>query len=94
MEEHPPAYPGGPCLACREPWPCVPRRAAMLKEFAKAPNEALTYDGWTWLDGYVLDRRGDAIARRSLFVMSAGLRWLNQPVGNRPVLPRSRARAG
>ncbi|WP_320065885.1 hypothetical protein [Micromonospora sp. RTGN7] len=53
-----------------------------------------TYDGWTWVDGYVLDRRGDAIARRSLFVMSAGLRWLNEPLGNQSAVPRSRARTG
>ncbi|MFI2711916.1 hypothetical protein ACH495_17480 [Micromonospora sp. NPDC018662] len=35
--------------------------------------EWTTYDGWVWLDGYQLDQRGDAIARRSLFVRSAGL---------------------
>ncbi|MEU7573240.1 hypothetical protein [Micromonospora sp. NPDC049240] len=35
--------------------------------------EWTTYDGWVWLDGYQLDQRGDAIARRSLFVKSAGL---------------------
>lgn len=33
----------------------------------------ITYDGWIWLDGYVLDDRGDAVARRSIFVMKAGL---------------------
>lgn len=32
-----------------------------------------TYDGWLWLDGYVLDKRGDAVARRSIFVLEAGL---------------------
>ncbi|WP_320065884.1 hypothetical protein [Micromonospora sp. RTGN7] len=54
MEEHPPAYPGGPCLGCGEPWPCIPRRAAMLKEFAKAPNEAVTYMG-AWVQAGVLE---------------------------------------
>ncbi|WP_255609207.1 hypothetical protein [Micromonospora sp. PLK6-60] len=34
----------------------------------------VTYDGWIWLDGYQLDDRGDAVARRSIFVMKAGLR--------------------
>ncbi|MEU4555927.1 hypothetical protein [Micromonospora violae] len=34
----------------------------------------ITYDGWVWLDGYELDSRGDALARRSIFVMKAGLR--------------------
>lgn len=32
-----------------------------------------TYDGWVWLDGYRLDDRGDAVARRSVFVQPAGL---------------------
>ncbi|MCG5436207.1 hypothetical protein PSH25_006536 [Micromonospora sp. PSH25] len=34
----------------------------------------ITYDGWVWLDGYELDGQGDAVARRSIFVMMAGLR--------------------
>ncbi|NBE80997.1 hypothetical protein [Micromonospora rubida] len=33
----------------------------------------ITYDGWIWLDGYQLDAKGDAVARRSIFVQSAGL---------------------
>jgi hypothetical protein len=32
-----------------------------------------TYDGWLWLDGYQLDRRGHAVARRRIFVREAGL---------------------
>ncbi|MFI5936363.1 hypothetical protein [Actinoplanes sp. NPDC051494] len=36
-----------------------------------------TYDGWVWLDGYQLDRRGQARQRRRIFVREAGLR----PVG-------------
>ncbi|MFI6228514.1 hypothetical protein ACIBCR_14525 [Micromonospora echinospora] len=39
-----------------------------------------TYDHWTWLDGYELDRRGDAVARRSVFVQREGLRVM-QPGG-------------
>ncbi|MGW0216507.1 hypothetical protein ACWDXH_19165 [Micromonospora chokoriensis] len=38
-----------------------------------------TYDGWLWLDGYELAAKGDAVARRSLFVMSAGLVWPDPP---------------
>lgn len=38
-----------------------------------------TYDGWLWIDGYELATNGDAIARRSLFVMPAGLIWPNPP---------------
>ncbi|WP_431885447.1 hypothetical protein [Micromonospora wenchangensis] len=33
-----------------------------------------TYDGWVWLTGYVLDRRGEATAKREVFVRLAGLR--------------------
>ncbi|MFI2714116.1 hypothetical protein ACH495_28740 [Micromonospora sp. NPDC018662] len=32
-----------------------------------------TYDGWCWLDGYELDAKGDAVARRSIFVQPTGL---------------------
>ncbi|MGW1060887.1 hypothetical protein [Micromonospora rubida] len=57
-----------------------------------------TYDGWLWADGYQLDGRGDAVARRSLFVMFAGLQWLNKPASEQPAqrhpVSRSRARAG
>ncbi|GLY23046.1 hypothetical protein [Micromonospora sp. NBRC 101691] len=36
--------------------------------------DRVTFDGWIWLDGYQLDRKGDAVARRSIFVQPAGLR--------------------
>ncbi|MFI0792898.1 hypothetical protein ACH4OY_09385 [Micromonospora rubida] len=36
-----------------------------------------TYHGWLWLDGYEIDARGDAVARRAIYVQPAGLRWLN-----------------
>ncbi|MGN9765287.1 hypothetical protein ACTMS2_08945 [Micromonospora sp. SD12] len=32
-----------------------------------------TYDGWTWLDGYQLDGKGEATSRRELFVFKAGI---------------------
>ncbi|MEU8253238.1 hypothetical protein AB0C06_03080 [Micromonospora inaquosa] len=38
-----------------------------------------TYDGWLWLDGYELNAARDAVARRSLFVMPAGLIWETSP---------------
>nr|WP_239485459.1 hypothetical protein [Micromonospora humidisoli] len=45
----------------------------------------ITYDGWCWLDVYQLDDRGDAVARRSIFVRPAGLvvhrRTVPVPVG-------------
>ncbi len=42
-----------------------------------------TYDGWVWLDGYELDPAGDAVARRSIFVLRTGLvastsRWMSR----------------
>ncbi|MFG1890562.1 hypothetical protein ACGFIR_22215 [Micromonospora sp. NPDC049051] len=42
----------------------------------KVRTELHTYDGWTWLDGYQLDGKGDAVARRELYVFKAGARVL------------------
>ena len=36
-----------------------------------------TYRGWCWLTGYVLDRHGDAVERREVFVQRAGLRLMS-----------------
>ncbi len=33
----------------------------------------ITYDGWLWLDGYVLGPSGDALERRVIFVKRDGL---------------------
>ncbi|MEV2240590.1 hypothetical protein [Micromonospora sp. NPDC049891] len=35
-----------------------------------------TYDGWVWIEGYQLNDKGDAVARRALFVLIEGLRKL------------------
>ncbi|MFF3869572.1 hypothetical protein [Micromonospora sp. NPDC001898] len=35
-----------------------------------------TYDHWVWLDGYQLDRKGDAAERRTLFVQRTGIRTM------------------
>ena len=32
-----------------------------------------TYEGWLWMDGYVLGPAGEAVERRVIFVRSAGL---------------------
>jgi len=32
-----------------------------------------TYDGWLWLEGYVLGPAGDVVQRRRIFVQRAGL---------------------
>nr|WP_204032606.1 hypothetical protein [Micromonospora qiuiae] len=37
-------------------------------------TERHTYHGWTWLDVYVLNAKGDATERRELFVRPDGLR--------------------
>ncbi|WP_051724000.1 hypothetical protein [Micromonospora chokoriensis] len=49
-----------------------------------------TYDGWLWIDAYQLSAKGDAVARRSLFVMPAGLIWPGTPA---PKTGRQTARA-
>ncbi|GLZ61620.1 hypothetical protein [Micromonospora sp. NBRC 107095] len=54
-----------------------------------------TYDGWLWLDGYELSAKGAAVARRSLFVMSAGLIWPDTLVrATRPSRTGTPARRG
>ncbi|MDM4722124.1 hypothetical protein QTQ03_21960 [Micromonospora sp. WMMA1363] len=35
-----------------------------------------TYHGWVWLLGYALDRAGNAVDRREIYVQRAGLRQL------------------
>jgi hypothetical protein len=55
-------------------------RAASV-QFASAPilfrvirvRDWKTYDGWLWLDGYELDNRGEAVERRSVFIMVDGI---------------------
>ncbi|MEU7978167.1 hypothetical protein AB0B63_06505 [Micromonospora sp. NPDC049081] len=49
----------------------------------------ITYDGWCWLDVYQLDAKGDAVARRSIFVQPAGLQ-----VSPAAPTPRTPARSG
>ncbi len=39
-----------------------------------AVHKVQTYYGWTWITGYVLDRDGIAVERRSIFVQHEGLR--------------------
>ncbi|WP_326558046.1 hypothetical protein [Micromonospora sp. NBC_01796] len=38
-----------------------------------------TYDGWVWLTGYVLNRKGEATEKREIFVQLDGLRLLARP---------------
>ncbi|WP_405105778.1 hypothetical protein OG559_19680 [Micromonospora sp. NBC_01405] len=56
----------------------------------KVRAELHTYYGWTWLDGYQLDDKGDAVARRELYVLEAGVRLMNLPPTPRPRAMRER----
>ncbi|MGR6320463.1 hypothetical protein Q2K19_23525 [Micromonospora soli] len=47
-------------------------RALTFRVVAVCPRP--TYTGWVWLTGYVIDRRGQAVDRREVFVQLAGLR--------------------
>ncbi|MEV4756014.1 hypothetical protein AB0J86_13000 [Micromonospora sp. NPDC049559] len=46
---------------------------ALLFRVVSVPDWA-TYHGWCWLVGYVLDRTGQAVERRQIFVQTDGLR--------------------
>lgn len=53
-----------------------------------------TYDGWVWLTGYVLDRRGQATAKREIYVRRAGLHLGSPPTpvqARRPAAARAQA---
>ncbi|MER7167637.1 hypothetical protein ABT336_16410 [Micromonospora sp. NPDC000207] len=47
-----------------------------------------TYHGWTWIEAYQLDARGEAVAKRELFVWRKGLRWV-APGSATPVVRRA-----
>ncbi|GIJ23050.1 hypothetical protein [Micromonospora lutea] len=47
-------------------------RALTLRVVSVSDRHA--YDGWIWLTGYVIDRRGDATAKREIYVQLAGIR--------------------
>lgn len=50
-----------------------------LFRLSRVLDDRITYDGWAWIEGYELDARGEALARRELFVQLAGLRKLAPP---------------
>ncbi|GAB3074367.1 hypothetical protein GCM10027186_32500 [Micromonospora schwarzwaldensis] len=52
-----------------------------------------TFDGWVWLDGYQVDERGEATARRSIFVMRAALRPPIRQVRPGTTIPREPRRS-
>lgn len=51
-----------------------------------------TYDGWAWLDGYQLDSSGDAVERRSIFVLVEGLCAVAPPRPASAAVPARRPR--
>ncbi|RQX19137.1 hypothetical protein DDE19_05500 [Micromonospora ureilytica] len=48
-------------------------RPIVVRVIRELPDRR-TYDGWLWLDAYELGRKGEAVARRELFVMRGGVR--------------------
>ncbi|MFG2060877.1 hypothetical protein ACGFIK_05605 [Micromonospora sp. NPDC048871] len=46
-------------------------RALTLRVVSVSDRHA--YDGWVWLTGYVLSRRGNATTKREIYVQLAGL---------------------
>ena len=48
------------------------KRALRFRVIRVDPRE--TYDGWLWLEGYVLGPGGNALQRRRIFVRRDGLR--------------------
>jgi hypothetical protein len=51
-----------------------------------------TYCGWTWIEAYQLNERGEATAKRELYVQRSGLRWLPPPTVT-PLTSTSRRRS-
>nr|WP_245722277.1 hypothetical protein [Micromonospora matsumotoense] len=45
----------------------------ILFRLIRVRTEWITYDGWAWLDGYQINAKGDAVARRSIYVQPAEL---------------------
>ncbi|RKN34772.1 hypothetical protein [Micromonospora musae] len=56
----------------------------ILFRLIKIRSDFHTYDGWAWLDGYQLDKNGDAASRRELYVLMAGVKLLHLPSAPRP----------
>ncbi|MET8526971.1 hypothetical protein [Micromonospora sp. NPDC005172] len=67
-------------------------RALMLR--VVSVGEPDPYHDWIWVTGYVLDARGDATAKREVYVMRAGLVIQRRiaPAGGQPRRSSSRVR--
>ncbi|TNH22415.1 hypothetical protein FHG89_29255 [Micromonospora orduensis] len=53
-----------------------------------------TYYGWLWIDAYELGLKGDAVARRTLFVLVEGLKWVSPAAPAPTVAVRGGVRHG
>lgn len=53
-------------------------RALTFRVVSVGPE--VTYTGWIWLTGYVVNSRGTATAKREVFVQLAGLRRAGEPL--------------
>ncbi|MFC6018426.1 hypothetical protein ACFP2T_19720 [Plantactinospora solaniradicis] len=63
-------------------------RALMFRVLAVDPKP--TYYGWAWIAGYVLNRTGEAVERRKIFVQPAGLVPVPSPRPSRPAVSARR----
>jgi hypothetical protein len=43
-------------------------------------DQRTTYDGWLWMEGFVLDARGRPVERRTIFVRRDGLHAAGPPL--------------
>ncbi|WFF06218.1 hypothetical protein O7622_24665 [Micromonospora sp. WMMD1076] len=56
---------------------CRPITVRVIREI----EDLHTYDGWAWLEAYELNAKGDAVAKRELFVWLAGLHRVDASAG-------------
>ncbi|MGC5330864.1 hypothetical protein [Micromonospora sp. DT62] len=56
-------------------------------------TDLVTYHGWTWIEAYQLDARGQAIDRRELYVRPDGMRPTQAPSAARTPSTQRRAPA-
>ncbi|MFC0099658.1 hypothetical protein ACFFKH_19325 [Micromonospora marina] len=61
---------------------CRPITVRVIREI----EDRHTYDGWTWIEAYELNAKGDAVSKRELFVQPAGLQWLDVRTGEDAVV--------
>ncbi|MGN9763961.1 hypothetical protein ACTMS2_02170 [Micromonospora sp. SD12] len=63
----------------------VPMRVRVIREL----SDRFPPYGWLWFEGYQLDAKGRAVAKRELFVLREGLEWVvTAPAPARPALSR------